>query len=140
MRQVIRYSLIQASNPFYPSKMTIISTHRMHSYKPSASVRHRDVSPKKVCIKNMPSNRKYTKKNINIFDVDQTSVIIDTTQISSTIINTLTTETTYPNCVSGFQYVVLIPSDCISDNNNYMMLDDDDDMDDDDIGGGVGTL
>ncbi len=46
--------------------MTIISNHRVHSYKASASLR-RDIFPKKVISKRISFDIKYIKHNIKVF-------------------------------------------------------------------------
>jgi hypothetical protein len=102
--------------------MTIISNHRVHSYKASASLRHRDISPKKVCIKHTSPNRKYhSKQASNVFTTEPT---IDSTKVLSSLLSILT------NTVSTFQYKVLMPPEYHyeeeDDTTDTMTLDDDD--------------
>ena len=80
--------------------MTIISNHRVHSYKATASL-HRDLSPKKVSMRKMSTDKKYnTKKSADIFTTDLTE---DTTKILPTLLTALA------NYASAFRYKVLTP-------------------------------
>lgn len=81
--------------------MTIISNHRVHAYKASASLRHRDISPKKVCVKQTFLNKKYNaKQTSNAFT---TEIEIDSTKVLSSLLTLLS------NSVPAFQYKVLMP-------------------------------
>lgn len=102
----IRYSklLIQdySSKTIYPSKMTIISTHRVHSYKASASLHSRDLSPKKVNIQKNYFTKKYNNKQSN------KTKILNNNNEPAKLLSTLITA--LANNTSGFQYKVLIPA------------------------------
>lgn len=80
--------------------MTIISNHRVHSYKASASLRIRDLSPKKISIqKNIYSKKHHTK---------QTAMpkIDDEIQPSDLLTILFRALTNYRN---GFDYKVIMP-------------------------------
>ena len=88
--------------------MTIISTHRAHSYKASASLHTRDLSPKKVNIQKNLFNKKFTSKQTskrNILDD------IEPSQLLPSLIAALA------NYTSGFQYKVLMPTNHQSEEN-----------------------
>ena len=92
--------------------MTIISNHRVHSYKASASVRTRDISPKKINIQiYMPLNKHHTKqiamphrkhctKQIAIPKIDDE---IKPSYIPSTLLKTMA------NYTNGVKYKVIMP-------------------------------
>ena len=83
--------------------MTIISTHRSHSYKASASVHRRDFSPKKI------TNYKITnaKKHIDKYNIKTNTMpkMLNDAQLLPMLLASL------GSYVSGFQYKVLLPSD-----------------------------
>jgi hypothetical protein len=100
--------------------MTIISNHRVHSYKASASLRIRDLSPKKISIrKNIHSKKHHTKQTTmpKINDEIQPSYIL------STLFKALT------NYTNGFQYKVIMPTEAQDD----AIEDTDDDFTEDDM-------
>ena len=113
-RSFNRYSKLLSkllSKTIYPSKMTIISNHRVHSYKASASVRTRDISPKKINIQiYMPLNKHHTKqiamphrkhctKQIAIPKIDDE---IKPSYIPSTLLKTMA------NYTNGVKYKVIM--------------------------------
>lgn len=83
--------------------MTIISTHRSHSYKASASIHRRDISPKKIDSYKITASKKHIDKyNTKINAMPK---MLNDTQLLPMLLATL------GNYVSGFQYKVLLPSD-----------------------------
>lgn len=86
--------------------MTMISTHRSHSYKASASLHRRDVSPKKVSARRTSFDKKYNnKQTANVFSPELALKNIDTTKFLPTLLTALT------NYMTAFQYKVLTPMD-----------------------------
>jgi hypothetical protein len=83
--------------------MTIISTHRSHSYKASASIHRRDVSPKKI------NSYKTTtsKKHIDKYNTKTNTMpkMLNDAQLLPMLLASL------GNYESGFQYKVLLPTD-----------------------------
>ena len=105
--------------------MTIISNHRVHAYKASASLRRRDVSPKKVCVKQTFLNKKYNaKQTSNAFT---TEMEIDSTKVLSSLLTLIS------NSVPTFQYKVLMPPEYQyqeeeEEDTRYITMLDEDDM------------
>ena len=86
--------------------MTMISTHRSHSYKASASLHRRDVSPKKVYTRKISFDKKYNNKQAaNVFNPELALKDIDTTKLIPTLMTALT------NYMTAFQYKVLTPTE-----------------------------
>lgn len=86
--------------------MTIISTHRSHSYKVSASLHRRDVSPKKISIRRTSFDKTYSNKQAaNIFSLELALKNIDTTKFLPTLMTDLT------DYMTSFQYKVLTPTE-----------------------------
>ena len=100
--------------------MTIISTHRSHSYKASASVHRRDVSPKKINNYKITASKKHADKyNTKITTMPK---MLNDAQLLPMLLATL------GSYVSGFQYKVLLPSDypCEDENDDVEEMTDTD--------------
>ena len=86
--------------------MTIISNHRVHSYKASTSLHRRDVSPKKVLsssINKMSFDKKYqSKKSVDISNTEVKEEM-DTEKFIPTLLTALS------NYAGAFQYKLLMP-------------------------------
>jgi len=73
--------------------MTIISTHRIHTYKASASPHRRDLSPKKVFIQKTNNIKKYHNK-ITKTNTHQTQTA-DLTHLLQTLMTSITNYSSY---------------------------------------------
>lgn len=83
--------------------MTIISTHRSHSYKASASIHRRDISPKKINNYKITASKKHIDKNTT--KMHSMPKMLNDSQLLPMLLASL------GNYMSGFQYKVLLPSD-----------------------------
>jgi hypothetical protein len=84
--------------------MTIISTHRVHSYKASTTLQRRDVSPKKVSLRKTSNDKKINKQTPYILNTDITLENINIQNFIELI------KTSAINYISSFQYKVLTPN------------------------------
>lgn len=86
--------------------MTIISTHRSHTYKASASIHRRDISPKKInSQKNILAKKHTDKYNTTMHNMPHMNNDADVAQILPMLLASI------GDYVSGFQYKVLMPTD-----------------------------
>ena len=84
--------------------MTIISNHRNHTYKASASIHRRDISPKKINIQKNTLNKKMINKSTTILHTQMLNTI-DASEILPSLVSTIT------NYLSDFTYKVLMPTE-----------------------------
>ena len=85
--------------------MTIISTHRVHSYKASTTLQRRDVSPKKVSLRKTSNDKKINNKQTPyILNTDITLENINIQNFIELI------KSSAINYISSFQYKVLTPN------------------------------
>lgn len=82
--------------------MTIISNHRNHTYKASASIHRRDISPKKINIQKNTLNKKMINKSTSI----EHALMLNTIDVSEILPSLVSTFTNY---LSGFTYKVIMP-------------------------------
>lgn len=89
--------------------MTIISTHRSHTYKASASSHRRDISPKKINLQKATIAKKHIDKHNTVIHTIPKNYNMDASQILPLLLSSVN------NYISGFQYKVLMPTDYPSD-------------------------